>query len=74
MPAELPGLSGSTYPGAIWHTFMEHCHSGLKPAEFLPYVEMDQYEKIRRDALETEENGEETDDNTTDGEEIPEMD
>ncbi len=61
MPAELPGLSGSTYPGEIWHTFMEHCHNGLTPAEFLPYVEMDQYEKIRRDALETEEDGEEED-------------
>lgn len=51
MPAELPGLSGSTYPGAIWHAFMESCHVGLTPAEFLPYVEMNPYDKIRRDAL-----------------------
>lgn len=51
MPAELPGLSGSSYPGQIWHTFMEGCHQGLTPAEFLPYVEMDLYEKIRKDAL-----------------------
>ncbi len=54
MPAELPGLSGSSYPGQIWHTFMENCHAGLSPAEFLPYVEMDLYQKIRRDALGTE--------------------
>ena len=89
MPAELPGLSGSTYPGAIWHAFMEHCHSGLTPAEFLPYVDVDPYEKIRRDALETEDDweetdgndiegdetgGNETDGNETDGEEIPEID
>lgn len=51
MPAELPGLSGATYPGAIWHSFMENCHAGLMPAEFLPYMEMDPYQKIRRDAL-----------------------
>lgn len=63
MPAELPGLSGSTYPGAIWHTFMEHCHSGLTPAEFLPYLEMDRYEKIRKDAMETEDDWEEMDGN-----------
>lgn len=53
MPEKLPGLSGSTYPIQIWHAFMENCHSGLAPAEFLPYVnvEMDEYEKIRQDAL-----------------------
>ena len=51
MPAELPGLSGSTHPGAIWHTFMERCHQGLAPLEFLPYVEADLYQKIREDAL-----------------------
>lgn len=55
MPAELPGLSGSSYPGQIWHTFMESCHQGLPAAEFLPYVEMDLYQKIRQDALGTDE-------------------
>lgn len=57
MPEKLPGLSGSSYPGGIWHAFMENCHSGLEPAEFLPYVdvEMDLYEKIRQDALGNEE-------------------
>ncbi len=51
MPAELPGLSGATYPGQIWHAFMQSCHEGLTPSEFLPYVEMDPYQKIRQDAL-----------------------
>lgn len=55
MPAELPGLSGSSYPGEIWHSFMEKCHQGLKPGEFLPYVEPDRYQKIREDALGTDE-------------------
>lgn len=59
MPEKLPGLSGSTYPGQIWHAFMEACHEGLAPAEFLPYVdvEMDLHEKIRQDALGEQEEG-----------------
>ena len=39
MPAELPGLTGSSYPGEIWHDFMEKCHAGLTSAAFLPYLE-----------------------------------
>ncbi len=54
MPAELPGLTGSGYPGQIWHDFMEKCHSGLTPAEFLPYLETENYKKIREDALGTD--------------------
>ncbi len=61
MPMELPGLSGGTYPGEIWHTFMESCHAGLTPSEFLPYVEMDLYQKIRQDALGPEEGEENLD-------------
>lgn len=38
MPRELPGLSGATYPGRIWHQFMENIHQGLQPLEFLPYI------------------------------------
>lgn len=57
MPAELPGLTGSSYPGEIWHSFMENCHQGLAYAKFLPYVETDKYEKIRQDALGSEETG-----------------
>lgn len=55
MPAELPGLTGSSYPGEIWHAFMENCHQGKTTAKFLPYVETDRYEKIRQDALGSEE-------------------
>lgn len=39
MPRELPGLSGASYPGSIWHTFMEQVHQGLEPVEFLPYID-----------------------------------
>ena len=38
MPKELPTLKGSSYPGNIWHDFMENIHSGLTPMDFLPYV------------------------------------
>lgn len=55
MPQKLPKLTGSTYPGEIWHTFMESCHMGKTPLEFLPYVEADLYQKIREDAMETDE-------------------
>lgn len=39
MPKELPGLSGSSYPGSIWKAFMEQIHQGLEPVSFLPYIE-----------------------------------
>lgn len=49
MPKELPGLSGATYPGNIWKTFMEAIHQGLTPVEFLPYI------NESREALDNEE-------------------
>ena len=42
MPRELPGLSGSSYPGSIWRTFMEQVHQGLEPVDFLPYIDENQ--------------------------------
>lgn len=39
MPKELPGLSGASYPGSIWKTFMEQVHQGLEPENFLPYID-----------------------------------
>lgn len=61
MPRELPGLSGATYPGLIWHQFMEEAHQGLKPLEFLPYIRPEQPEG-GADAQESGENGEGTED------------
>lgn len=34
IPKTLPGLSGSSYPGAIWKQFMNAIHEGLEPKEF----------------------------------------
>lgn len=39
MPKELPGLSGASYPGSIWKTFMEQIHQGLTPVNFNPYID-----------------------------------
>lgn len=35
IPRELPDLTGSTYPAAIWHDFMEELHTGLPYAPFV---------------------------------------
>lgn len=35
IPRELPELTGSSYPAAIWHDFMEGLHEGLPYASFV---------------------------------------
>lgn len=35
IPKEVPGLGGGTYPGRIWHDFMEKIHEGLTPVSFV---------------------------------------
>ncbi len=59
MPRELPGLSGATYPGLIWHQFMEEAHQGLKPLEFLPYIRSEEPEGTE-ESQESGESGEGT--------------
>ena len=39
MPRELPGLTGASYPGNIWQSFMNQIHQGLEPVDFLPYID-----------------------------------
>ena len=41
-PAELPGLTGSTYPGNIWHNYMLSIHENMTPMSFIPYIEQKQ--------------------------------
>ena len=38
-PKAMSNLYGNTYPGYIWHDFMEDIHRGLESAEFSPYVD-----------------------------------
>lgn len=39
-PREIKDLSGSSYPGRIWYSFMKKIHKGLNPIEFLPYAQL----------------------------------
>ena len=39
IPKTLHNLSGSSYPGRIWHNFMEVLHEGLKAKNFAKYEE-----------------------------------
>ena len=39
-PKKLPGLTGSSYPGGIWHEFMEKAHQDLTPLAFLGSTEI----------------------------------
>lgn len=38
-PAPLPGLTGASYPGNIWHNYMLSIHEDLTPMNFIPYIE-----------------------------------
>ncbi len=38
-PKKVPGLTGSSYPAAIWQDYMNTIHQGLLPAEFKKPVE-----------------------------------
>ena len=38
LPKKLDGLSGATYPGAIWKTYMTKIHEGLEPQDFPVYA------------------------------------
>lgn len=38
-PAKLPGLTGSSFPGNIWHNYMVSIHENMTPMSFIPYIE-----------------------------------
>lgn len=68
MPKKLDGLSGATYPGSIWKTFMEKIHEGLEAQEFPGYLA---YEKKTKTEKTIEDIQEENANQQTD---VPEMD
>ena len=63
MPKKLSGLSGASYPGRIWKTFMQKIHEGLEPQEFLSY---EPEQSKTEEAVPQENPGAETPENTTD--------
>ena len=38
LPKKLDGLSGASYPGSIWQTYMTKIHEGLEPQDFPDYA------------------------------------
>ncbi|MDD7334581.1 MAG: transglycosylase domain-containing protein [Lachnospiraceae bacterium] len=64
-PKEIKDLSGSSYPGQIWQTYMNAIHEGLTPMEFLPYAQLsdefvDQMEQEQQEQDERREEGQNT--------------
>lgn len=64
-PKEIKDLSGSSYPGQIWQTYMNAIHEGLTPMEFLPYAQLsdefvDQMEQEQKEQDERREEGQNT--------------
>ncbi|MCR5098553.1 MAG: transglycosylase domain-containing protein, partial [Lachnospiraceae bacterium] len=54
-PKKLPGLTGASYPGSIWHAFMEKAHEELTPLAFLGPTEImdtNEYEDTEEQLLE----------------------
>ena len=39
MPRKMEALMGNTYPGRIWHRFMQDIHEGFEDKAFEPYVD-----------------------------------
>ena len=44
MPVSMPGLTGASYPGHIWHNYMLSIHEGMTPVSFIPYIEQKEIE------------------------------
>ena len=50
IPKKVEGLTGSSYPGQIWKTYMEAIHDGLDKMDFIPYAQISSdYEKQQKD-------------------------
>ncbi len=55
MPKKLPGLTGASYPGDIWHDYMVKIHENKKSRDFLPVIEIVEENVEEEDALYDEE-------------------
>lgn len=66
IPREVKELSGSTYPGRIWNSFMEKIHKGLPKIEFLPYAKLsDDFGRDSQQEDQEDDAGEDHEDNET---------
>lgn len=48
MPKKMKGLSGASYPGKIWKSFMTKAHEGLENREFVSYVNYEEQETLKK--------------------------
>ncbi len=73
IPKKVPGLTGSSYPAAIWEQYMLSLHEGLTPMDFLEpveYIGTEEQEATPEDETVEDETTDETED--TEGEETEE--
>ncbi len=70
MPKEVEGLTGATYPGEIWHEYMESIHKGLDSSSFTPYTSYNSVEKYATDYANTTDT-EDSELTTEDATEVP---
>lgn len=66
LPKKLDGLSGSTFPGSIWKTFMEKVHEDLQVQEFPGYMEFEKKPEADTSQEEGQDPVENTDDTNVD--------
>ena len=59
MPKAMDDLKGSSYPGRIWHNFMNRAHQGLTAKEFLMYTDS-RPPKIEESDEDNQENSDDT--------------
>lgn len=63
MPKAMDDLKGSSYPGRIWHNFMNRAHKNLAAKEFLMYTDS-RPPKIEESDDENQENSDDTEKDT----------
>jgi membrane peptidoglycan carboxypeptidase len=65
MPKTKDELSGATYPGRIWKTYMNSIHKGLENKEFEPFVDTGSHRGLPKDENTKEQTVEETKEENT---------
>lgn len=73
LPKKLDGLSGSTFPGSIWKTFMEKVHEDLQVQEFPGYMEFEQKPQADTSQEDVQAPPENTNDTNTDAQNTEEQ-
>lgn len=48
LPKKMKGLSGASYPGKIWKSFMTVAHEGKEYRDFISYVNYEEQEEIKK--------------------------